>query len=110
VQEFKAQVDEAFNKVTEDSKTKSSQTSVVETEVKSLVDTEIDKSLGKQLGCRAIQIEQLQQTLTKTKASFEEEQDKEHRRNIFILYRCQKVLLRRSLVWLQSTKDVANCC
>jgi len=29
----------------------------------------------------------LQQTLTKTKASFEEEQDKEHRRKIFILYR-----------------------
>ena len=52
-----------------------------------MVGAEVDKSIGKELGFRAIEIQQLQESLCKTREFVVEEQDKERRRNNIVLYR-----------------------
>jgi len=74
---FKAEIDETLSKFSQD--IKDSQKTVVETEIKSVV--------GAELGFREIQVQQLQESLSKTKEFVEEEQDKESRRNNIVLYR-----------------------
>jgi len=85
MQVFKEQVDKSLVNIAKEMDL--SKKPVDDTQVKTLVEEEIDKSISKELGFRPIQIEQMQETLSKTRASVEEEQDKEHRRNNIVIYR-----------------------
>ena len=96
---------EALNKVTED--IKSSQTSVVETEVKSVKSTS--------LLVNSVDVERFRlSSCNRLWLRLRHRSKRSRIKNIDVRFSfCtgyHKVMLRRSLVWLQSTKDSANSC
>jgi len=74
---FKIEVDETLTKFEQE----------IKDSQKPVDDTDIKSAVGAELGFRAIQVQQLQESLSKTKEFVEEEQDKECRCNNIVIYR-----------------------